>query len=265
MRHKAKRFLVPPPPETLNEATRYIEGKIVDAVYRLNPEDDWFWRKVHSGKWEKDTFVALERYLRPDSVYVDIGAWIGPTVLFAAARCKTVYCVEPDPIAYERLLANLRMNNIANVQSFHGALGVRNGTVHIANEKGFGNSETRVQATPADGGVTVLAMDLSSLMTWWGIARIDFLKMDVEGAEFDLVPSLITLLPRIKPQIHLSLHAPLFPQAERRDKLATIVELAGHYACCYDQRLNKISPREILEAPFAQKFNTVLLADTALF
>lgn len=232
--------------------------------YRVANGNKKFWRKVTDNQWEQHTFVVLDRYLHADSVYLDIGAWIGPTVLFAAQRCKTVYCVEPDPVAYERLLANLRMNGIDNVLPFHGALGSCNGSVQIANEEDFGNSETRVQPAPGGGGITVLAMDIFSLLDWWGIKKIDLLKMDVEGAEFDLVPSLIALLPSIKPAIHLSLHAPLLPPDQRHDKLAAVVQLAGHYAFCYDKHLNPIPPQEILGERFTDKFATVLLADAAL-
>ena len=241
-------------------------AKIAGERYRLVPENRKFWRKVADKQWEPHTFIVLDRYLHPDSVYLDIGAWIGPTVLFAARRCKTVYCVEPDPVAYQRLLANLHINGIGNVLPFHGALGARNEVVQIASEGGFGDSETRIRAqgAPEGDGVPVLALDIASLVAWWGIERIDLLKMDIEGAEFDLVPSLINFLPRIKPPIYLSLHAPLFPQSERRDKLAAVVELAGHYAFCYDKRLNQISPDEVLGESFAEKFNTVLLTDAAL-
>ncbi len=232
--------------------------------YRLAPEDRKFWRAVAANEWERHTFMVLDRCLRTDSVYLDVGAWIGPTVLFAAARCRTVYCIEPDPVSYERLLANLRMNNITNVLPFHGALGVANGPVQIANEKSFGNSKTRVQAAPGATSVTVLAMDIRRLMEGWGIEKIDFMKMDVEGAEFDLMPSLIDFLPRMKPGIHLSLHARLFPKSERREKLAAVVELANRYAFCYDKHLNKIAPEEILGEPFTHHYNAITLTDAEL-
>ncbi len=241
----------------------FIGGK----QYRVAHGNDKFWRKVTDNQWEPYTFTVLDRLLGADSVYLDVGAWVGPTVLFATQRCQRVYGIEPDPVAYERLLVNLRMNGIDSVQSFHGALGVVNGTVQIANAEDFGNSETRVQAdrgAQESGGVTVLAMDIFSLIEWWGIEKIDLLKMDIEGAEFDLVPSLIALLPKIKPAIHLSLHAPFFPPPERQDKLATVIELAKHYAFCYDKRFNQISPKEILDEQFTHKCNPVLLTDTVL-
>ncbi len=261
----------PPPPEPADGDDKddkamppHFAATIDGRCYRLAPEDRKFWRAVAANEWERHTFMVLDRCLRADSVYLDVGAWIGPTVLFAAARCRTVYCIEPDPVAYERLLANLRMNDITNVLPFHGALGGGNGPVQIANEKSFGNSKTRVQATPDDAGVTVLGMDIQRLIEGWGIKKIDLVKMDVEGAEFDLMPPLLDFLPRTKPGIHLSLHAPFFPQSERREKLAAVVELANRYAFCYDKRLNKIASEEILGERFTHRFNTITLTDAEL-
>jgi len=233
--------------------------------YKLVPEDRKFWRKVARDEWERSTFTFLERCLSADSVCLDIGAWIGPTALFAAQRCRAVYCIEPDPVAYERLLANIRLNEVGNVLPFHGALSVHNARVQIANERGFGNSMTRVRAAPAGGGATVLGLGLGSFIDWWGIERIDLLKMDIEGAEFDLVPSIIDLLPRFKPAIHLSLHAPLLPPDQRRNQLAAVTDLAAHYAFCYDQHLKPVAPQEIPGERFASGFNTVAMTDRALF
>lgn len=240
--------------------------------YRLAPGNDKFWRKVAAGQWERKTFQFLERCLRADSVYLDVGAWIGPTVLFAATCCKTVYCIEPDPVAYQRLLMNLQLNRIDNVLPFHGALAVANGPVRIANAEDFGNSETRVTAEATSGNednhATVLAITLNDLLNWWGIDRIDVLKMDIEGAEFALIPSLIDLLSAGntgKPHIHLSLHAPFLPPSERHHKLAAVVELARHYAFIYDKHLKRIAPEAILQESFTEKCNAVALTDRTLF
>ena len=256
---------------TFYRAAGGFPAKLHGKPYRFVPEDRKFWRKAAAGEWEQHTFAFLEHCLRADSVCLDVGAWIGPTVLFSSARCRTVYCIEPDPVAYERLLANLRLNDVTNVLPFHGALSRVNGCVQIANADGFGNSETRVQTehqTAAAGNsavnYAVPGMTLSSFIAGWGIEKIDLLKMDIEGAEFDLVPALIDLLPRFKPCIHLSLHAPLLPESARREQLAAVVELAERYAFCYDKRLKPIQPADIMSAPFATRFNAVALTDRAL-
>ena len=50
-----------------------------------------FWRRVGSGLWEPQTFEVFERFLRPDRSYVDIGAWIGPTVLYGAMLSRRAH------------------------------------------------------------------------------------------------------------------------------------------------------------------------------
>ncbi len=237
--------------------------------YRLVPGNDKFWRQAGRGQWEAETFQFIEQLLRPDAVYVDVGAWIGPTVLFAAPRCRTVYCLEPDAVAYERLLGNLRMNGIANVLPLHGALHSTNGSVPISSESGLGDSVTRVRAAPSgsEAGVevaTALAVTLPRFIEWWGIERMDLMKIDIEGGEFDVVEALIALPPHLKPSMHLSLHAPLFPLHERAAKLAAIVKLAQHYAYCYDRGGCLIQPADILQEPYVSRFREVVLTDEAL-
>ena len=240
----------------------YQTARIGGRGYRVAPGNRKFWRKVDAGQWEPETFTVLTRFLRADSVYVDVGGWVGPTVLFAAAQGASVYCVEPDAVAYERLLANLRINKIAGVQSFHGALHAHNGSVKINNPEDFGNSETRVQPLGGDG-IVVPALDIFTLVDLWGIGKIDLLKMDIEGAEFALMPMLIKFISKIKPVIHLSLHAPFLPQADRRENLTAVVELANNYKFTYDKRLNQITPEDILGAPFADKFTAITMSDSA--
>jgi hypothetical protein len=46
-----------------------------------------FWQDYFaSGTWEAFTLDTIDTYVTPDSTYVDIGAWVGPTVLWAARR-----------------------------------------------------------------------------------------------------------------------------------------------------------------------------------
>ena len=53
---------------------------------------DWFVPNIHYGNWEEDTFNILDHYQNPYKTYIDIGAWIGPTVLYSASKFKNVVC-----------------------------------------------------------------------------------------------------------------------------------------------------------------------------
>lgn len=245
----------------------FITARARKKVYRLHAEDETFWRRVAAGEWEPDTFHVLARCLRSDSVYVDAGAWIGATALFAAARCRKVYCIEPDAAAYERLLFNLRVNHTSNALPLHAALGTANTRVQIGCARGLGKSMTRVQVAGENAGgesAPALSLTPSRFMDWWGIEKIDVLKIDIEGGEFDLAAALPKIFTRTKPLLHLSLHAPLFAPAMRRKKLTRIRKLAAHYAFCYDRHLREIPPREITSERFAARFDSVVLADARL-
>ena len=56
--------------------------------------------------------TIVERHADPDSVMVDIGAWIGPVSLLASTRYKHVMAVEPNPTAFQIL--NQTINNPDN-------------------------------------------------------------------------------------------------------------------------------------------------------
>ena len=47
--------------------------------------------------WEPETLAMIRYCLRvkPNSVYVDFGAWVGPTAIFASSYARKVYALEP--------------------------------------------------------------------------------------------------------------------------------------------------------------------------
>src|SRR5688500_9227826 len=70
--------------------------------FRVVPSHDpRFWKLVTAGGWEPDTFVVLNRMLSGGTPYVDCGAWIGPTVLYAACKGARVTAFECDPVAIQ--------------------------------------------------------------------------------------------------------------------------------------------------------------------
>ena len=93
----------------------HYPGRLGGEAYRLDPYHSKFWRKASAGDWEPATFAVLDAHLRPDRDYIDIGAWIGPTVLYAARKARHVWCFEPDPTAFRALSWNLELNGIENV------------------------------------------------------------------------------------------------------------------------------------------------------
>lgn len=57
--------------------------------------------------WEQNTFHILDYYQKQNGTYIDIGSWIGPTVMYASQLFDRVIAIEPDKLAYKRLVENL--------------------------------------------------------------------------------------------------------------------------------------------------------------
>ena len=71
---------------------------------------DSVWTEVSNGTWEPATFLVFDKFIDERHSYVDIGSWIGPTLLYGARNARAAYGVEPDLIAYSQLRRNVELN-----------------------------------------------------------------------------------------------------------------------------------------------------------
>jgi FkbM family methyltransferase len=199
--------------------------------------EDRFWRKFEAGSWEPETLAALDRILEPETLFVDIGSWIGPTALYAAALGCRVVCVEADPEALRRLRANLDLNPqlAAGIEIVDRALFPSSGEVRLASLRKPGDSMSSIVH---DAGVetwsvnTITPDELAARIA--GSARY-FLKIDIEGGEYASLPRAKALM-RLGGivAVHLSLH-PQFVLGDSRGlkRLRRLVRLAWDSAAIF--------------------------------
>ncbi|CAK9013273.1 Aminopeptidase YwaD (Arginyl aminopeptidase) (BSAP) (Leucyl aminopeptidase) [Durusdinium trenchii] len=196
----------------------------------LTPWAEWL-RKVYP-KWEPDTFEVFRRMV-PGRYVLDIGAWIGPTVLWSANFAKHVFAVEPAPTAYCQLVANLNSNPlfISNrVSAVHAALHRSNMEMQIENS---GDSEDKLHLGPPRprrhrrhrrklGHVKARTIeDLQDEMP--GIREVSFVKIDTEGHEEVIVPALESFFRQKRPTVLVSLH-PMFLGHRRVQKVVQLLQ-----------------------------------------
>ena len=122
---------------------------------------------------------------RVGDVIVDVGAGIGTdTMLFSksAGPPGKVLAIEAHPATYRYLKTCCRLNRLSNVIALQVALMDRSGVVHIAGSAG---AETNYVLPTAKGGrgIPVMGQSLDELCREHQIDRIDFLKINIEGAE----------------------------------------------------------------------------------
>lgn len=228
--------------------------------FKCDPRNYDFWNRVADGLWEPETYEILDRHLGPESVYCDVGNWIGQTVIFAARKCRAVYCFEPDRFVYKDLLLNLQLNGLENVFPLNLALTDSDRVIEMGSfAAGFGLGETSVLDTaPRGNGMRALGISWATWMRLVRPPRIDFLKIDIEGGEFPLLPTLAPYLAEHRPLLHLSLHGPRLAATERDAAMARVRDAVRVYGRCRDEEGREIPVDALTADAFASTYRTLL-------
>jgi FkbM family methyltransferase len=143
----------------------------------------------------------LKKYnLKKGDIVVDAGAFTGVFTLYAA-KCigeqGTVIAFEPDTKNYQQLLDNIKLNRLKNILPICKGLYNKNGTCEFSNigsplsSISLPNSELSLQEN-ATTKISVVKLDdeLAKL----GIFHVDFIKMDIEGAEVEAIEGCTNIL-----------------------------------------------------------------------
>lgn len=126
--------------------------------------------------------------LKKGDVVIDVGAHIGVFTLKASRLVDSeelVISVEPDPENYAMLLTNIRINSLKSVIPVRVALMDESGTVKMS-RSGDAISHS-VVLKRSKKYILVPALTLDELLGKLGVKRFDFIKIDVEGAELQIM------------------------------------------------------------------------------
>lgn len=248
--------------EETNHVSRNISraGVNFQVIEKLKAGADFsaFWSNFSNEIWEPDTLEIIKRYALSGSVFLDVGAWIGPTTLWAAAHGAVVHSFEPDPIALKALSINVHSNTelSGKISIIPCAASDTSGDLEIYSSS-LGNSETSVFPTVsrhnniirAQTKITVPKIDISNYVRQIGPQNNKiFMKMDIEGGEFDLLPKFVETARKY----HIDIYATIHPQnlvkeseveSELHRALATIKVLSEYLDFDWSQYRNGIVHR----------------------
>lgn len=125
---------------------------------------------------------------------IDCGAHIGMSVLYFKKLYpnSSIIAVEANPHSFGLLEKNITVNNLKNVTTYNVVLGTQKGKVPFYLPGNLGSINASVRKGP--GSETEISADsipLSELISGYK-EKIDLVKLDVEGAEVDIISDLAT-------------------------------------------------------------------------
>jgi FkbM family methyltransferase len=138
--------------------------------------------------WKAKVYDDTRFPIMPDDIVVDIGGHIGGFAVRAArlAHRGQVYAYEASSRNFALLEKNRKMNNAQNLHIHKKAVAHQTGKMKFFTPSDNGALGSLLQETDSPME-TVQATTLTDIITENNIEQIDYLKVDVEGAEYDIL------------------------------------------------------------------------------
>lgn len=225
----------------VHKESRVITFPVGGITARIVPSKEWnqFWDLVAHGGWEINTYNTFMQFITSDTTVIDVGTWIGTTIIFNAQLARRTYAIEADPVAF----AEASLNLIQNVQaSWYSRIHFQPGCIGV--------KETHLEMKTAEPGNSMSSLHRfyqetnQSVATKWSVRcytlpyilnawQIDpaiehvFIKIDIESYECKLLPSLYSWLAGMKrkPTFYIAMHKQIV--SCEKAEYAAIVKIAN--------------------------------------
>jgi FkbM family methyltransferase len=174
----------------LPDMTFYFDAasKVQRYMFPLGPDD--IFHRIEA------KYSGIEVYVEIDDVVMDVGANVGEFSVAIADKAKFVVAVEPDIKAFECLKRNTE--KYKNVICTRSAAGDRNGIGEFYSSPTRSDSSLIEPTAKWVDKMSVSIKTLPTILSEHGIECVDFLKIDAEGFEPEVLLGAKSILRRIK-------------------------------------------------------------------
>lgn len=181
------------------------------------------------GNYEIELINLLTPFLKVGDVVVDCGAHEGYFSLIIQSRVGNtgqVHCIEAMPSNCDILQRNLSLNSADNIFLHRTAIGNEIGTVEFsASPNSYANTYMTSSVVHAKHPhIEVPISTLDRLCDLGEIPTPDFIKIDIEGAEYEALLGMKNVLQQAHPTLHLATHDIHYPGV-RQKSLNLLIEL----------------------------------------
>lgn len=159
------------------------------------------------GSYEYAKQKKFASLISAGNVVFDVGAHAGFYSLLASCLVQQsgqVVAFEPLPVNLRYLHKHLTINHVSNVRVIEAAVGASSGYTRF--KQGHSSQTGSIALT---GGLEVAVVSLDTLVTTGKVPRPDFIKMDIEGGEYEALQGAETVIRQYHPTIFLATHSPI--------------------------------------------------------
>ena len=177
----------------------HADGDVQEIQYQLEGEL-WF-------KYETE---RLRDYLPKGGVVIDVGANLGFTALLFAKHVGPdgqIFAFEPSPPVYAKLLQVVEKNQLGNVQCFNLGCGMERRRETLLVPASSGNATIRRTGLPSLEACREIDVEIDTLdhLILPLTTKVDFLKIDTEGFEDQVLAGAEEVVARYRPVVYIEL------------------------------------------------------------
>ncbi|MCM8787757.1 MAG: FkbM family methyltransferase [Candidatus Omnitrophica bacterium] len=194
-------------------------------------------KKIYYLNYEKVLFLNYSKFLQEGDVVIDIGAHTGlhsDNFIKIIGKKGELHCFEPLPEAFSQLknkysiyknvfLHKLALSNFKGKKNFFYAKG-------LPEESGL---KKRFYTMPGKENIKIIKVDVSKLDYFVkNFKKINYIKIDTEGAEIDIIKGGINLINKFKPIISIEYGFPTYSvYGYKRDNLYFLAKDIDYLIC----------------------------------
>ncbi len=144
--------------------------------------------------WYDRYYTRHDFEIKAHDTVFDIGANNGFFTLYASSKANLgkIYCFEPLPRLYEKIVKNIGSNKIQNIVCEKIAIAKNTGKRNFFVSSVHSGCHSLYQRAETGTSIEISTISLEEYCKKNNIGRIDFLKMDCEGAEYEIILNLNT-------------------------------------------------------------------------
>lgn len=173
---------------------------------------------------------GLIRELAPRGVCIDAGSWVGDIAILMARSAKRVIALEPDRFNMRFLRKNIKLNNLQDIiEPLPYALSSKNGATMLVTSTSSAGHSTNAWLGAYHYSVQSISINKLILEHLAEEKEIDLVEMDVQRAEFQILPSVdVEVFRRVKSWL-VECHGEGKSKAEEEGMIEQLFKDHGYY------------------------------------